>query len=245
MVIVEENRDRSEVIGSPSMPYLNSLATTYGNTAAWHGVSHPSLPNYLALISGSTQGVSDDGCGYSFSGVPTLGSQLTLAGIRWKAYLEGLPSAGSTICESGEYVKKHNPFAYFPQTNGPNVVPASQFTSDLSGGKLPSFVFYVPNLCNDGHDCSNTTVDNYLKGLIPGVLASPWYAENGTIIITYDEGVGEGKIATVVLHGRGAAKTLTAAGDHYGTLATIEDLYGVPRLGLAASATTTLAPLLK
>jgi len=245
MVIVEENRDRSEVIGSPSMPYLNSLATTYGNTAAWQGIGHPSLPNYLALISGSTLGVTDDGCGYSFSGVPTLGAQLTLAGIGWKAYLEGLPSAGSTTCESGEYVKKHNPFAYFPQTNGPNVVPASQFASDLSAGKLPPFAFYVPNECNDGHDCSNTIVDKYLKGLIPAVLASAWYAENGTIIITYDEAVGEGKIPTVVVHGSGDGRTLAAAGDHYGTLATIEDLYGVPRLGRAALATTTLAPLVK
>ena len=72
-----------------------------------------------------------------------------------------------------------------------------------------------------------------------------WYAENGTIIITYDEDEGEGKIATVVVHGAGLKRTETASGNHYGTLATIEDLYGVPRLGLAALATTTLAPLLK
>src|SRR5205823_8636945 len=150
--------------------------------------------NYLALISGSTEGVSDDGCEYSFVSAATIGSELSLAGISWKAYLEDLPEAGSGVCTFGEYAKKHNPFAYFPQTNGPNVVPASQFTKDLAAGTLPAFVFYVPNLINDGHDAGNEVVDKYLKGLIPGVLASRWYAKNGTIIITWDEDEGEGRI---------------------------------------------------
>ncbi len=244
MVIVEENRDRSEVIGASNMPYLNSLAAQYGNTTDWNDVGHPSLPDYLALISGSTQGVTDDGCGYSFSGIPTIGSQLSAAGIGWKAYMEGLPKTASTVCESGEYVKKHNPFAYFPETNGPNVVPASQFGTDLSSGRLPPFIFYVPNLTNDGHDANNEHVDNYLKNLVPQILSSGWYKEGGTIIITWDESNGEGKVATVVVTGQGSGKVLTTAGSHYGTLATIEDLYGVPRLGNAVGA-ATLAPLLK
>jgi hypothetical protein len=243
MVIVEENRNRGEVIGASNMPYFNSLASRYGNTTAWDSVSHPSLPNYLALISGSTQGVSDDECGHSFPGVPTIGSELSLAGIGWKAYLEGLPQPGSEVCTSGEYAKKHNPFAYFPSSNGLHVVPASEFAKDLSAGTLPAFVFYVPNLINDGHDAGNEVVDQYLEGLIPGVLASRWYAENGTIIVTWDEDEGEGKIATVVLHGAGGGKVINTAGNHYGTLATIEDLYGVPRLGKALTA-STLAPLL-
>jgi hypothetical protein len=242
MVIVEENRGRGEVIGASTMPYFNSLAKKYGNTTNWDGVSHSSLPNYLALVSGSTKGLSENGCGYSFAG-PTIGSQLTKAGIAWKAYAEGLPSTGSTVCTSGEYAKKHNPFAYFPPPNRANMVPASQFAKDLSAGKLPAFVFYVPNLINDGHDAGNEVVDKYLRGLIPGVLASRWYAENGTIIITWDEDEGEGRIATVVLHGSGSGQTLTAEGNHYGTLATIEDLYTLPRLGRAVGA-TTLASLL-
>jgi phosphatidylinositol-3-phosphatase len=244
MVIVEENRNRSEVIGAPNMPYLNSLANKYGNTTKWNGVAHPSLPNYLALISGSTEGVIDDGCGYSFVDAPTIGSELSLAGISWKAYLEELPEAGSEVCTSGAYAKKHNPFAYFPETNGPNVVPASQFRADESSGQLPDLIFFMPNLINDGHDGTNEQVDNYLEGLVPGVLASSWYAEDGTVIITWDESNGEEEIPTVVIHGTGSGQVLTAAGNHYGTLATIEDLYAVPLLGHAAGA-TTLAPLLK
>jgi acid phosphatase len=242
MVIVEENRGRDEVIGASNMPYFNSLAKKYGNTTNWDGVLHSSLPNYLALVSGSTQGIAENGCEYSFSG-PTIGSQLTQAGISWRAYAEGLPSTGSTVCTSGAYAKKHNPFAYFPEPNKANMVPAAQFAKDLAGGRLPAFVFYVPNLINDGHNAGNEVVDKYLRGLIPGVLASRWYAQNGTIIITWDEDEGHGRIATVVLHGSGSGRTLTAAGNHYGTLATIENLYQLPRLGHAAEA-TTLEPLL-
>jgi hypothetical protein len=244
MVIVEENRNRSEVIGASNMPYLNSLATKYGNTTSWNGVSHPSLPNYLALISGWTQGVTTDACNHSYAGSRTIGSQLSADRVSWKAYMEELPEPASEVCTSGGYAKKHNPFAYFPATNGPNVVPATQFQTDLTSGKLPAFMFYVPNLLNDGHDGTNATVDAYLKGLVPKVLASTWYKESGVVIITWDEGNGEEKIPTVVLTGEGGGKVLSAAGDHYGTLATIEDLYALPRLERAVGA-TTLAPLLK
>jgi phosphatidylinositol-3-phosphatase len=244
MVIVEENGNRSEVIGASNMPYFNSLAAKYGNTTDWNGVSHPSLPNYLALISGSTQGVTTDGCNHSFAGARTIGSQLSAALISWKAYMEEMPEPASEVCTFGGYVKKHNPFAYFPATNGPNVVPATQFQTDLSSDKLPAFMFYVPNLTYDGHDGTNEDVDAYLKGLVPKVLASTWYKASGIIIITWDESNGEEKIPTVVLTGKGGGKVLTAAGDHYGTLAAIEDLYGLPRLEHAVDA-TSLAPLLK
>jgi acid phosphatase len=244
MVIVEENRNRSEVIGAANMSYFNSLAVKYGNTTAWNGVSHPSLPNYLALISGSTQGVTTDGCEYSFSGPRTIGSQLSAARVSWKAYMEEIPEPASEACTFGGYAKKHNPFAYFPATNGPNVVPTTQFQADLSSGKLPAFMFYVPNLTNDGHNGTNENVDAYLSGLVPKVLASTWYKESGIVIITWDESNGEEKIPTVLLTGEGGGKVLNAAGNHYGTLAVIEDLYELPRLEHAVGA-TTLAPLLK
>ena len=243
MVIVEENRNRGEVIGAADMPYFNSLAGEYGETTDWDGVGHPSLPNYLALVSGSTQGVTDDGAGYSFPGVPTLGSQLTAAGIPWKAYMEDMPGPASGVVESGEYVKKHNPFAYFPQTNGPNVVPGAQFQADLTAGELPDFIWYTPNLINDGHELSNAAVDASLKGILEPLLASKWYAESGIIIITWDEDAGEEKTPTVVVANAAKGRTLTAPGNNYGTLATIEDLYRLPRLGKAVGA-QTLASLI-
>jgi uncharacterized membrane protein len=238
MVIIEENRNRGEVIGAADMPYFNSLAVEYGNTTDWDGVAHPSLPNYLALVSGSTQGVTDDGTGYSFPGVPTLGSQLTAAGIPWKAYMEEMPEPASVVAASGEYVKKHNPFAYFPQTNGANVVPATQFQTDLKSGGLPDFIWYTPNLINDGHELSNAAVDASLKGILEPLLASKWYAESGIIIITWDEDTGEEKTPTIVVAEVAKGKVLTAPGNNYGTLATIEDLYKLTRLGKAAGAQT-------
>ncbi|MGO8907026.1 MAG: alkaline phosphatase family protein [Solirubrobacteraceae bacterium] len=241
MVIVEENRNRDEVIGAASMPYLNSLARRYTDTTSWEGVGHPSLPNYLALISGSTQGVTADVTGVSFPGVPTLGSQLSEAGIAWKAYMEDMPAAASEVAESGEYAKKHNPFAYFPGTNGPNVVPASEFAPDVKEGRLPPFVWYTPNLIDDGHDGTNADVDRSLESIVPPVLASSWYREGGIIIITWDESASEPNvIPTVVVSGEGSGTSFTARGNHYGTLAAIENLYGLPRLGNAASATPLL-----
>jgi hypothetical protein len=243
MVIIEENRNRDKVIGASDMPYFNSLASKYTDTTSWEGVGHPSLPNYLALISGSTQGVTEDVTGISFPGVPTLGSQLSEAGIPWKAYMEDMPEVASEVAGSGKYAKKHNPFAYFPGTNGPNVVPASEFVPDLAEGKLPPFVWYTPNLINDGHDGTNADVDSSLKSIVPAVQASAWYKEGGIIIITWDESNTEPDvIPTVVVSGEGSGTSFTAKGNHYGTLAAIEDLYGLPLLGNAAHATPLLIP---
>ncbi len=242
MVIVEENRDRSEVIGNAEMPYLNSLASKYENTTNWNGVGHPSLPNYLALISGSTQGVTSDGS-EPFPGVATLGSQLTAAGIPWKAYMEDMPEAAYTGVQAGLYVKKHNPFAFFPGTNGPNVVPGSQYAADLAAGTLPAFVWYSPNLVNDGHELSNAAVDANLKSLLTPLLQSQWYSQGGTIIVTYDEDEGEHKVPTVVIHGTGTSSTDTAPGNHCGTLAAIEHIYGLGLLGCASGATPLELPV--
>ncbi len=243
MLIVEENRDRNEVIGAADMPYFNSLASKYVDTTSWEGVGPSSLSDYLALISGSTQGVTENPLEVTFPGVPTLGSQLSEAGIAWKAYIEGLPEVASEVGESGEYVKRHNPFPYFPGTNGPNVVPASEFASDLAEGKLPPVVWYIPNVINDGENGKNPEVDSSLKSIIPPVQASAWYKEGGIIIITWDESnTAPDVIPTVVVSGEGSGTSVTAHGNHYGTLAAMEDLYGLPLLGNAAHATPLLIP---
>lgn len=243
MLIMEENRNRNEVIGAADMPYFNSLASKYTDTTSWEGVGPSSLTDYLALISGSTQGVTSNPTEISFPGVPTLGSQLSEAGIPWKAYIEDMPTVASEVAESGEYVKRHNPFSYFPGTNGSNVVPGSEFVPDLTEGQLPPFVWYTPNLINDGEEGKNTDVDNSLKSIVPSVQASAWYKEGGVIIITWDESnTAPDVIPTVVVSGEGSGTSSTAKGNHYGTLAAIEDLYGLPLLGNAALATPLLIP---
>ena len=248
MLIVEENRSESDVIGSSDAPYINSLAATNGLALAAYGQSHPSLPNYLELLSGSTQGVTDDGTQYSFAG-PTLVDQLAQHGTTWRAYMESMPSVCYTGVSSGEYAKKHDPFMYFQsitqnQSQCRNVAPFGSLHADLISTHAPDFIWVTPNLCDDGHDCSTATADSWLATNLAPVLSSSWFRQDGVVIITWDEGsdtsgccggADGGHIATIVVAANQQERTTsTATVDHAGTLRTIEQLYGVPLLADAA-----------
>jgi hypothetical protein len=257
MVIVMENREESDVIGRPDAPYTTSLANDYGQATHWYGVSHPSLPNYLAMISGSDQGVHDDRTSYSFRG-PTLVDELAQRGIGWKAYMEDMPSPCFGGGSSGGYAKKHDPFMYFSSITGNpaqcgRVVPHGQLPTDLAGGSAPPFIFVTPNLCDDGHDCSTATADSWLKGEMGMVMGSTWFKQGGSVVITWDEGASSngccggaagGQIATIVVTAAGHRR-LDTAGDHYGMLRALEEDYGVGLLGSSANAANgDLRPLL-
>jgi hypothetical protein len=123
MVIVEENRGYAATLGSCAAdPYLCLLAASYSSLAAWYAITHPSAPNYLALESGATQGVSSDctpdggGCG-PFE-APDLGSEMSSAGIPWLAYMEGMPAPCDRVASAGDYAEKHDPFMYFSLDRG-------------------------------------------------------------------------------------------------------------------------------
>lgn len=250
MVIVEENRSAQEVLGSNQAPYINALAGDHGLATDAYATSHPSLPNYLELISGSTHGVSDDGTGYRFAG-PTLVDQLSARGIGWRAYMEAMPSTCYDGAGSGGYAKKHDPFMYFTSVTGnatacAGVVPFSRLRGDLAAGAAPPFLWITPSLCDDGHDCSTATADSWLAANLPAVLASSWYADDGIVIITWDEGTDDagccgsahgGRIATIVVSSRVTGHVTSASPvDHSATLRSIEAVYGLPFLGDAACA---------
>jgi hypothetical protein len=249
MVIMMENREASSVIGSPDAPYVNSLASRFGLATNSYGFTHPSLPNYLELISGSTHGINSDCTDCSVDGT-TLVDQMAARGISWKAYMEGAPTPCYRADSSPEgYAKRHNPFVYFthiaddPAMCG-RIVPFSQLASDLASPDGPSFVWVTPDLCHDGHDCPTSDADSWLGRTLPSVLASPWYRAGGVVIITWDEGTSSascchgasgGRIPTLVVSASTPAGARSAQPvDHAGTLATIEDLYGLPHLGDAA-----------
>jgi phosphatidylinositol-3-phosphatase len=240
-----ENKERSAVIGSHDAPYLTSLARTYATAADSFAITHPSLPNYLALVSGSTHGITSDCTGCRASG-PNLGTELDAARLDWKAYEEGLPRPCFTGAFAGRYARKHDPFAYWSppsQRDCHHRVSFAALNSDLATGRLPPFALIVPDLCHDMHDCSVGTGDAFLKRLVPRLLGT--LGPSGYVVITFDEDSSDltccgglahgGRIATIVA-GPGARRgaTQTAAVDHYGVLATIEDTLGVPRLGAAA-----------
>jgi phosphatidylinositol-3-phosphatase len=258
VVIVMENKEQGQVLGAPGAPYLTRLAHRYGTAVNSYGVRHPSLPNYIALISGSTQRITDDCTDCSADG-PNLAGQLEHAHRTWGAYLEGLPAPCARPATAGRYAKKHDPFAYDDAIAADPArcrrrVPLSQLGDDVRRGRLPDFAFIAPDLCNDTHDCPVATGDRFLARLVPGLL--PALGPHGFLVITYDEGATDqgccrgsagGRIATVVAGPdvRSGAR-MTRSIDHYGVLATIERAFGLPRLGAARDARHgSLAPLFR
>jgi phosphatidylinositol-3-phosphatase len=229
-MIVMENRSYSQAI---SGGYVAQLASQYAYATDYHGVSHPSLPNYLALTSGTTYGIADDG----FHALPAggLGAELTAAGIEWRAYMEGMTNG--CFHSPYPYALKHNPFAYYGSACPPQVVPFTRFASDMAG-TVPQFAWITPNLCNDGHDCSSSVADAWLAKTVPTILNSNAWQDNGMLVITWDEGEDSANsVLTVIIRPNAIVHRSSKPYDHYSLLATIEDTLGVPRLGQAAQAT--------
>jgi phospholipase C len=246
------------VIGSHDAPYINALARRYGLATQMYAISHPSLPNYLALTGGSAQGITSDCTDCSVAGSGIAG-QLDAHGTSWKAYMEDLPHPCFTGDSAGEYAKKHDPFVYYRKlVSNPaackRVVPLDQLRADEQAGALPDFVWITPNLCHDMHDCSLSTADHFLAGLLPPLLAR--LGHNGVLFVTWDEGTSNdgccrlaagGHVVTIVA-GPGARNHIRfkTPVDHYSLLQTVEDLFGVARVrGAACVCTPSLAPLLR
>jgi phosphatidylinositol-3-phosphatase len=239
IVIVFENKVRGSVLDNRSAPTFNSLASRYAVLAGYRGVTHPSLPNYLALISGSTQGITDD-CTSCSTGGRSLADTLEAKGRTWKAYAEGLPRAGWNGAATGRYVKRHVPFLYFRRVvTRParlrNVVPLSALSRDLAAKRLPDFSLVVPDMCHDMHDCSVATGDGWLKRFLPPLLRSRQLA-NSAIFIVFDESdSADPRVAGLALGPLVRPGSVYApAMSHYGLLRTIEDAWGLPRLGRSA-----------
>lgn len=228
-VIVMENRSYAQAIANR---YTAQLAAQYGAAINYHGVAHPSLPNYLALTSGSTWGIADDG----FHPLPPggLGAQLTAAGIDWRAFMEGMTNG--CFHSPYPYALKHNPFAYYGSACPPQVVPFTQFAVAMSGN-VPRFVWITPNMCHDGHDCSSSAAAAWLAQTVGTITASSAWQDDGLLLITWDEGGDPANsVLTLVIHPDPLVHQSNRAYDHFSLLATIEDQLGLPRLGRAASA---------
>lgn len=229
-VVVLENTGYGRAL---AQPFTAALAARYALATNYFAVAHPSLPNYLALTSGSTWGVTDDG--YHRLPAQDLGTELSARGVSWRAYMEGM-TAGC-FDSPPPYALKHNPFAYYGGACPPNVVPLSELESDLAG-TTPRFVWVTPDLCHDGHDCGPATADRFLSELVPKITASPAWSRGGVLFVTWDEddGAHDNHVACLVVAPRLAAHTTAVRHDHYSLLATVEDLLGVPRLGASARA---------
>lgn len=219
VVIVFENKSVAQ-IDAVSAPTFTALGKRYARLTNYVAVTHPSLPNYLALVSGSTHGITNDCTSCSVTG-STIGDQLTRAQHSWFAYAEGYPDGYG-------FAKKHVPFLYF-RNGASHVLPLSRFDAHA----LPDFAFVVPNLCHDMHDCSVATGDTWLKRFVQPLLTVP----DTVVFVVFDEGTSDNHVAAYALG------TLVRPGsvfaprvDHYGLLRTIEDMWALPHLGAARAA---------
>jgi len=207
VLVVEENHSYSQVIGSTSMPYLNSLANTYGLATNYYANGHPSIDNYFMLTVGQSVTYND-----AFTGTYSYGNivrQLLIAGKSWKVYAEGLPYAGYLGGDTGNYVKHHNPFAYITDVRNSsvqplNMVPFTQFQTDLNNNDLPNYSFVVPDNYHNGHSGTLSAADTWLKAMATPLFANPAFKAGGVLIVVFDESIttdtayGGGHVAMVI-----------------------------------------------
>jgi len=200
VMVVEENHAYEQVIGSPSMPYLNTLAQHGALATQYYADAHPSIGNYFALTTGAVQTTDNNFPGPVSS--DNLVRELVASGKTWKVYAEDLPSPGYLGSSVGNYEKHHNPFAYFSdvvsnQSQAANIVPFSQWINDLNAGTLPDLAFVLPNSIDDCHSCPVGTVcsdnellgraDQWLKATVAPLLSSTQFQSSGLLLITFDE----------------------------------------------------------
>lgn len=236
IVVMEENHSYSEIIGSPDAPYINSLAAEGASFTNFHAITHPSQPNYLALFSGSTQGITDDSCPHSFSAA-NLASELIAAKKTFSGYSEGLPSTGSEVCTSGEYARKHVPWTDFTNVPTTDNVPFSKFPSNYAN--LPKISWVIPNLLDDMHDGTIQEADSWLQTHLAGYLA--WAQNNNSLlIVTWDEndGTAGNQIPTIFVGPMVKPGQYKEDVSHYNLLRTLEAIYGLPYAGNSNSVTT-------
>jgi acid phosphatase len=242
VVVVLENKAQRDVLGNGAAPYFNALAARSAVLTRYGGLVHPSLPNYLALVSGSTHGIRSD-CTACVVSAENLADTLDEASLTWKAYAEGLPWPGFTGARAGRYVKRHVPFLYFRNiVRSPSrrrqVVPLRQLSRDLAAGELPAFSLVVPDACHDMHDCPVAVGDRWLRRIVPPILRS---LTDGVVFVVTDEPPFSSPprapvpaIAAGPLVKPGSRYRVPLS--HFALLRTIEDAWGLRRLGRSARA---------
>jgi phospholipase C len=262
-----ENEEYASVIGNASAPYQNSLASSYALAANYLAVAHPSLPNYLALVGGSTFGVTSD-CLPAECSLPgstsSIATLLDSHNLTWKEYAESMPAnCSQTNSPDGLYATKHNPFVYFSAITGNSgtgttspfcgvhVVSMTQFWLDLQSGRLPSYSFVTPNICDDAHSCPLSTGDHWLSTVVPKVINSSTFASTALFVV-YDEGSpgdtagGGGRVACILvspLAKAGYASNVQFT--HYSLLATVEAIFNLGNLGRADASAAPMSDLFK
>lgn len=239
-IIVMENKAEAEIIGNTAQaPYLNQLASQYGVASAYRAVTHPSLPNYLALTGGDTFGVTSD-CTACFVSAPNfVADRVVPSGRTWKTYQESMP-APCFLGDRYPYAQRHNPFVYYDDirttSQCANVVPFDELAGDLADAdSTPNYVWITPNLCNDIHDCAISVGDTWLAHTVGMLLNAPAFtSQQSLLLITWDEDDASqhNQVASLVIApGVVPGFRSTTPYTHYSVLRTIEEAWGLEPLG--------------
>lgn len=239
-MVALENHQYSSIVGSPYMPYLNSLIAKGGLTTNYYANASGSFPDYMMAT------VGNEIATYAWwKGTVTQDNivrALLAKGMTWKSYAESIPYAGYTGGTAYPYVKYHNPMAYFSDVinssaQKANLVGLNQLATDVATGQLPNFAYIVPNLEHDAHDCPGgssttcsdgtklSTADQWLQTNIDPILHSPQFQQDGLLIVWWDEGSGgTERVATVFYGPAVAAGSRTGAYyQHQSTLRTMAE----------------------
>ncbi|BCJ36639.1 acid phosphatase [Actinocatenispora thailandica] len=232
VVVVFENKKASSVVGSSHAPYLTGLAHRGAYLTQSYGVAHPSQPNYLALFSGSTQGVTGDRCPQRFH-TGNLGAQLRTSGDSYASYAEGLPSTGYPGCRTGHYDRAIAPWTDFASVPAGTQRPLTAFPHDYA--KLPTVSFVLPNMCHNMHYCSVATGDRWARRTLDPYAR--WaQTHHSVLLVTFDEDddTTVNRVPTILVGQPVRPGTYPEHVDHYTILRTLEAMYGLPPLGTAA-----------
>lgn len=244
LVFVVENHSYSQM--RDGMPWVDRLARTYGHATRYRAVTHPSLPNYLAIAGGDTFGVADDDppADHPLSGPSVFGSAIA-AGATAATYAEGMTSH-CRLTDSGRYAVKHNPWAYFTDERRAcrdHDLPLSDLADDVGAGDLPAVGMVIPDLCNDAHDCSLRTANRWMRREVGSVLDGPDFAAGHlAVVITADEDdrAHGNQVLTVVAHPALDHTVVRARLTHYGLSRSYADVGGFHPLRKAAGARSVL-----
>jgi phosphatidylinositol-3-phosphatase len=237
VIVVEENHFSADVIGNKSAPYMNQLAAAGALMTASYAETHPSQPNYLALFSGSTLGLSSDDCPVDSGATPNLASELLAAGYTFGGFSEDLPAVGATVCNAGKYARRHAPWVNFTNVPPATSMPFSAFNARDDYLSLPTVSFVIPNVDNDMHDGTIEQADTWLATNLTR-YANWAVANNSLLIVTWDEDDNgpNNQIPTMIYGAHVRPGQYAEPITHYNVLSTVEQMYGLNKTGLAATA---------
>lgn len=241
LVFVEENHSLSQM--KAGMPYAYGLAKRYGYASNYHAITHPSLPNYIAIAGGATYGIRDDKdpAHHKLSGKTVFGQAIS-AGKTAATYADGMSVTCAQTKGGTHYVPRHNPWAYFVKERiscNKYDVPLYKLPDAITAGTIPNVGMVIPNLYHDAHDGSLATADTWFKGWMTKIMAGPdWASGRLVVVLTADEDnrLSGNKVLTIVMNPRIKAKIVSSRFTHYSLTRLFEEATHTAYLGGAATA---------